>query len=182
MSRFIFLDRDGVINEDSGYVHKLEDFRLIPGVVEALSILKGLGYRFLLITNQSGIGRGYYSMDDFENFNRRVVEELAKNRITIEKTHVCPHAPGEDCDCRKPNPKSILSAKDEFGIDLDKSYMVGDHPSDIELGRNAGVRSIYVLTGHGKSHRKDLSAEPDFVADDLLEAARWIENEDKGNG
>ena len=179
MNKFIFLDRDGVINEDPGYVYRIEDFAFIPGAVEGLRLLKKAGFMFMFITNQSGIGRGYYGFKDFKRFNNHVVEALEKKGIEIQKTHVCPHQPDEECDCRKPSPRSIIDAKKEFNIDLKKSYMIGDHPTDIELGKNAEVKTVYLLTGHGIKHQADLKDKPDHTADNLLKAAEWIIEDEK---
>ncbi len=172
MNKAIFLDRDGVLNEDPGYVHKLEDFKFIEGSVEGLKLLSG--FKLFIVTNQSGIGRGYYTKEDFEKFNGHLVSELAKNGIKIEKTYCCPHHPDDKCDCRKPNGKFLEQAKEEFNIDLEKSYMVGDHPNDIEFGDKKGCKTVFVLTGHGKKHKQDLHVKPDHEAENLFEAAKWI--------
>lgn len=177
MNKAIFLDRDGTVNADSGYVHKIEDFAFLPGAVEGLKLLKKKGFKLFFITNQSGIGRGYYKEEDFHKFNNHVLNELKKVGIKIEKTHFCPHHPDEICECRKPNPKIIKDVAKEFDIDLEKSFVVGDHPSDIELGKNAKVKTAYVLTGHGDKHMEKLKEKPDFIADNLLKAAEWIVNE-----
>ncbi len=178
MSKAIFLDRDGTVNNDPGYVHKVGDFGLLPGAAEGLKLLKKKGFKLFFITNQSGIGRGYYTEEDFHKFNNHVLAELKKEGIEIEKTHFCPHHPDEECDCRKPNPKIIRDVASEFDIDLKKSFTIGDHPSDMLLGKNAGIKTVYVLTGHGWKHLEKLKEKPDFIADNLLKAAEWIvENE-----
>jgi D-glycero-D-manno-heptose 1,7-bisphosphate phosphatase len=179
MTRFIFLDRDGTINVDPGYVYKLEDFEFLPGAVDGLKILKNAGFRFIVITNQSGIGRGYFSIEQFHAFNSKLISELEKNGVKIEKTYFCPHHPEASCECRKPNPKNIRDASKEFGIDLNKSYLVGDHPHDVELGLNAGLRTIYVMSGHGARHFNGLKYKPCFIAENLLKAAEWIVDENK---
>lgn len=172
MNKAIFFDRDGVLNYDPGYVHKIEDFKLLPGVIEALKLLKN--FKFIIITNQSGIGRGYYTEQDFHKFNNRLTEELKKENIIIEKTYYCPHEPEENCNCRKPKVKFIKQAEKEFNIDLKNSFVIGDHPSDIEMGKNAKCKTIYLLTGHGKKHKDKLTQKPDLIANNLLETARWI--------
>lgn len=173
MNKAIFIDRDGTLNEDPGYVHKIEDFKLLPGVVEALNLLKN-DFKFVIISNQSGIGRGYYKEKDFHKFNNKLVEELKKQNIIIEKTYFCPHTPEENCSCRKPSITFIKQAEKEFNLNLKESFVIGDHPHDIELGKNANCKTIYLLTGHGKRHKKEIKDKPDFIADNLLEAARWI--------
>lgn len=173
MNKAIFLDRDGTLNIDEGYTYKTNDLKFFPDVFEALSLLKEK-FKFIIITNQSGIGRGYYSKEDFLRFNSRLVNELKKEGIQIEKTYFCPHHPEEMCDCRKPNIRFMKEAEKEFDLDLKGSWVIGDHPHDIELGKNAGCKTIYMLTGHGKKHKEDMDVKPDFTANSILEAARWI--------
>lgn len=170
MKRAVFLDRDGVLVEDIGYHHKLEDLKIVPNAVEGLKLLKD--YKLAVVTNQSGIGRGYYTMKDFENFNNCLIQELKKHNIKIEKVYACPHRPEDGCECRKPKAKLVKGAAKELGIDLKKSFMIGDRKSDIEMGHNAGCRSILVLTGNGLKEKENSSA--DYVANDLLDAAKWI--------
>ena len=166
----VFLDRDGVITEDLGYVHKIEDFNLVANAVEGLKLLKE--FKLIFITNQSGIGRGYFKFEDFLDYNNRVVEELKKHGIKIEKTYVCPHAPYENCECRKPKAKMIKDAARDFGIDLGRSFMIGDKKIDVEMGHNAGCKSILVLTGNGMKEKEN--AKADYVAKDLIDAVKWI--------
>lgn len=169
----IFLDRDGVINEDSGYVYKIEDFKILPGVIDGLKRLRD--FSLFIVTNQSGIGRGYYSVDDFHKFNNHLLDELNRHEIMIEKTYFCPHHPDVMCDCRKPNVKSVMDAVKNYDIDLSKSWVVGDHVSDIELGKNAGCKTVYLLTGHGKKHLKEASlAKPDYIAATFKEVTDYI--------
>jgi histidinol-phosphate phosphatase family protein len=170
----IFLDRDGTLNRDPGYVYKIEDFSLLPGVIEGLKILQD-EFIFIIITNQSGIGRGYYSIDDFHAFNNHLVNFLAEKGIEIKKTYFCPHLKEEGCDCRKPNTKFINQAVSEFNINLKKSWMLGDHPSDVNLGTNAGCNTVFMLTGHGMEHYHEIEEgkfKPTLVAEDFLTAAK----------
>ena len=169
-NKAILLDRDGVVTEDLGYVHKIEDLNFEKNAVEGLKLLKD--YRLIFITNQSGIGRVYFKFEDFLNYNNRVVEELKKHNVKIEKTYVCPHKPEDNCQCRKPKTKLIKDVEKEFDIDLDKSYMIGDKKIDVEMGHNAGCKSILVLTGKGMKEREHSKA--DYVAKDLVDAAKWI--------
>lgn len=172
----IFLDRDGTLNEDPGYVHKVEDFKLLPGVIEGLKLLQER-FIFILITNQSGIGRGYYTLEDFQKFNTLVINTLKSNQITILKTYYCPHNPQVKCECRKPNPTNILHAAEEFDIDIKQSWTVGDHPSDIQFGINAGCRTVFLCTGHGLEHYGELEQKgikPTYIAKDFLSAAHYI--------
>ena len=176
MTKAIFLDRDGTLNKDQGYVHKIEDFELLPGVIEGLKLLRD-NFIFIIITNQSGIGRGYYSEEDFLAFNNLLVETLAKEGISIETTYFCPHLKEENCDCRKPNTKYIDVSVDKYDINKAESWMIGDHPSDIQLGINAGTKTVFLLTGHGSNHTDDLKERnitPTFIAEDFLTAAKFI--------
>ncbi|MBN1215396.1 MAG: HAD family hydrolase [Candidatus Lokiarchaeota archaeon] len=172
----IILDRDGTLNEDQGYIHKIEDFKLLPGVIEGLNLVKDK-FLFFIISNQSGIGRGFYTVDDFWKFNNHLISKLKQNNIKIEKTYFCPHKIEINCDCRKPKLKFIKDIVSEYKINLKESWVIGDHPSDAQLGINSGSKSIYLLTGHGKSHLKDLNKkeiEPTFIAKDFLTAMKYI--------
>ena len=176
MNKAVFLDRDGTIVYDPGYVHKIEDFKLLPNTIEALKNLQE--YKFFILTNQSGIGRKIFTKEDFDRFNSHLINVLKENNIIIEKTFVCPHHPEEECDCRKPNIKFIKEAEKEFNLDLKNSWVIGDHPHDIEMGKNAGCKTIYVLTGHGEKHQNDFKIKPDYISENLYEGSKIIiENE-----
>src|SRR3989338_5378429 len=174
MRKAVIFDRDGVLVEDIGYHHRIEDFKLIPNAIEGLKLLKG--YLLIIATNQSGIGRGYYTMKNFENFNSHLIHELKKHNIKIEKIYVCPHKPEDNCECRKPKAKLIKDAEKEFNIDLNKSFMIGDKKIDVEMGHKAGCKSILVLTGNGMKEKENSNA--DYVARDLIDAAKWIREND----
>jgi len=174
MVKCVFLDRDGTLVLDSGYVHKVEDFQLLSGVIEGLKKLSK-DFIFIVITNQSGIGRGIYKEEDMHKFNEKLINELKKEDIEIKKIYFCPHAPEENCDCRKPNIKSIKEAEKEFDINLQESWVIGDHPCDMEMGKSAGCKVIYLLTGHGKKHLEDMkNLNPDFTANNFSEAVEFI--------
>ncbi len=174
--RAVILDRDGTLNEDKGYVHKIEDFKLLVGVIDGLKLLQKK-YLLFIITNQAGIGRGYYTVNDFHKFNDYMLDYLKNHGIRIEKTYFCPHSPAKKCDCRKPNTKNIDKIATDYEIDLKKSWVIGDHPSDIELGINAGTRTIFLFTGHGSKHVDELrkkKIKPTFMVQDFLTAAKTI--------
>ena len=176
MDKAIYLDRDGTLNHDKGYTYKKEDFKLINGVIDALKILKN-DFKFFIVTNQSGIGRGYYTLDDAHKFNDIMLNEFEKEKIKIEKIYICPHTQEDNCDCRKPSAKYIKESEKEFNIDIKNSWVIGDHSWDIDMGKNVGCRTIYVLTGHGKKHMhqlKELNIKPDFIAENLYDAAKII--------
>lgn len=147
----LFLDRDGVINYDPGYVYRIEDFEFMPGIFEALAGFMALGYEIFVVTNQSGIGRGYYSEDDFAKLSKYMIDEFKSYGVEIKKIYHCPHTPSDDCNCRKPKPGMILQALDEFNISLKDSLMIGDKPSDLESARRAGVKSGYLIGDEFKS-------------------------------
>lgn len=174
----VFLDRDGTINIDHGYVHKVKDFEFIEGAVEGLKKLQSAGFAMFIITDQSGIGRGYYTMEDFEDVSRHLSAELKAHDINIKKTYYCPHSPEDNCECRKPNIKMLLDAKKDFGIELKNSYLIGDKESDILTGKRAGCRTVLVLSGHIKDPG-DCKTRPDLIAKDLKEAAELIIKEHK---
>jgi D-glycero-D-manno-heptose 1,7-bisphosphate phosphatase len=176
MDKAIMLDRDGTLVNDSMYPHKIKDFRLLPGVIQGLKKLSK-DYIFVIVTNQSGIGRGIFSEEDMHKFNGKLINELKNNNIEIKKIYFCPHIPEDNCDCRKPATKNILQAKKDLNIDMENSWVIGDHPSDVELGKNAGTRTVYLKTGHGIKHFEDLEKneiKPDFVAENFLHAAEFI--------
>lgn len=145
MKKAVFLDRDGVINIDKGYVSKISDFEWCDGVFDALLRLQDNGYYLFVITNQSGIGRKYYTLSDFELLSSYMLDELKKHGIEITKLYFCPHAPSECCACRKPSPAMILQACAEFEINPQSSALIGDKDSDIEAGKAANVGLLYKI-------------------------------------
>jgi len=178
MNKAVFLDRDGVINVDKGYVHRIEDFKFIDGVIPALQRLSGSDFRLFVITDQSGIGRRYYTEKDMENVHSHMLRELSKKGIVIDRIYYCPHAPEDNCGCRKPSPLLLRNAKNDFGIDLKRSFFIGDKTKDIQAGKSAGCKAILVLTGkQGKD--AEFKVEPDFVAKNLMEAVSYILEYDK---
>ncbi len=148
MNKAIFLDRDGTLNKDGGYLFKPESLELIPGVVEALKIFKEQGFLLIVITNQSGIGRGYYTVEQAEEFNNALNLQLKRDNVEITHFYICPHAPNENCECRKPSPYLIKQAIEKYNINPDESYMFGDKTSDIESGIGAGVTSFLITPTH----------------------------------
>lgn len=177
-NKAVMLDRDGVINVDCGYVHEIKNFEFIPEVLDALQELAKTEFKIIIITGQSGIGRGYYTEEDYQKLTKHMLKEFEKNSIRIDGIYYCPHSPGYGCSCRKPETGMVEKAKKDFNIDLKKSYFIGDKTSDIKCGKNAGCRTILVRTGKaGKDKRYDV--RPDFVADDLYRAIKWILNQEK---
>lgn len=147
----LFLDRDGVINIDHGYVGKVENFEFVDGILDCIRRLQTKGFQPIVVTNQSGIGRGYYSLEDFEAVTAAMLEGMREHGIAIDRSHVffCPHTPDEGCDCRKPAPGMFLQAQKRFGIDMPASIMIGDKPSDIEAAEAAGVGRAILVPKNG---------------------------------
>lgn len=173
LRRAAFLDRDGVINEDRGFVHKIDDFVFVPGAVEALHRLQASDYLLVVITNQSGIARGLYTECDYLTLTRYMKQQLLERGVTLDAVEYCPHltdAPVAryrlDCDCRKPRSGMITRTKSALGIDLRASILVGDRASDIEAGRQAGVGRCF-LVQHGYSYSTRDAANADAVYNDL---------------
>jgi D-glycero-D-manno-heptose 1,7-bisphosphate phosphatase len=172
----IILDRDGVLIEDKNYSYRIEDLEVLPGVIEGLKELQQ-DFIFFIVTNQSGIGRGYYTLEDFRKYNNYLISILKDNNIKIEKTFYCPHVREDNCDCRKPNPKYLREIAIQWDIDLESSWMIGDHPSDIQFGINGGCKTVYMITGHGKEHLRDLEVrgiKPNLVHSNFFEATKEI--------
>lgn len=165
----VFLDRDGTLMEEAQYCSHPDRVRIIPGVPEALRALKAAGFRLVIVTNQSGIGRGYYTLADFEAVQVRFFELIGLD--LIDATYFCPEAPEAASPRRKPAPGMVLEARRDLGLDLARSWFVGDKAIDVRCARNAGVRPILVLTGHG--HAED-AAGAEFVAKDFASAAAFI--------
>jgi D-glycero-D-manno-heptose 1,7-bisphosphate phosphatase len=178
----VFLDRDGTINEEKDYLWRIEDFAFIPGAPEAIRRLRDAGFLVIVVTNQSGVARGYFSRKDVDRLHQHIQRELAKIGTAIDAFYLCPHHPekgqGEfkvDCACRKGRPGMLLQAAAEHGIDLAASWMIGDKRADLEAGRAAGSRSLLVRTGHGeKELATGAGALAEAVVDDLSAAADYI--------
>lgn len=176
-NRAIFTDRDGVLIEDYGYVYKIEDLKFIDKSVEGLKLLND--FKLIVITNQHGIGRGHYTENDFLKFNNHMINLLKKEGINIEKTYYCIHNPEDNCECRKPKTKNIELAAKEFNIDLENSYVIGDRPSDMELGNRVNCKTIFVLSGQGEKYVAELdsNSRPTIIRKNLFEAAKWIKED-----
>ena len=183
MSKAIFLDRDGTINVDKEYVYKVEDFEFEKGAVQGLKLLQNLGYRLIIVTGQSGIGRGKYSEEDYHKFMNYLYLQLGRRNILIDGEYFCPHHPEKgigkykkDCNCRKPKTGMLEKAVEKLGVNLKESLVIGDKTDDIEMGRRAGCKTILVKTGKaGKDGNYKVT--PDYIADSLEEAAKIIKNE-----
>lgn len=186
MDKIIFLDRDGTMNEEVNYLYKPEDLRILPGVAEAIGLLRSAGYRIVVVTNQAGVARGYYTCQDVEALHQYLNEQLKKEGAWVDHFFYCPHHPvhglgiyQKECDCRKPGTGMFAMAEQYYEIDRSRSYMIGDKLLDVEAGNRYGVKGILVGTGYGaalhESGTKD-GKEPiyDFYAETLMDAARYI--------
>jgi len=171
----VFLDRDGTINIDKGYVYRVEDWEWIPGAIDAIVALKNAGFLVIIITNQAGIARGYYNEADLTNLHTRINEELQEHGVMIDGFYHCPHHPefSAVCECRKPLPGLIYEASQDLDVDLECSWLVGDKASDIQAGLAAMVKSILVLTGYGKDDRA-LLGEGGICVADIVMASSYI--------
>ncbi len=165
----VFLDRDGTLMEEAHYCRRPEEVRIYPGVSEALDRLHWAGFANIIITNQSGIGRGLISVEEYEAVQAELLRQIGPARI--DATYFCPDAPGTESPRRKPAPGMILEAAAELSLDLRRSWFIGDKPADIECGQNAGTRTILVQTGYG---RETMKSTPDFIAPDVAEAIRLL--------
>jgi D-glycero-D-manno-heptose 1,7-bisphosphate phosphatase len=177
MNRAVFLDRDGTLIVEKNYLHRPEDVELFPGAGAALQKLSAAGYKLIMVTNQSGIGRGYYTLADAERVNEHVCNLLDRQGARIAKCYIAPEAPDQPSRVRKPSPQFLFDARDEFGLNLAESFMVGDKIIDLECGWNAGVKkSILVRTGYGAEvEQEKLEALKNAViVDGLTGMAEWI--------
>ena len=150
MNRAVFLDRDGTIVAEKNYLHRPEDVVIFPGAGAALKQLADAGFKLIIVSNQSGVGRGYFTLADVDRVNEHLARELARVGVRFEKIYIAPEAPDQPSRGRKPSPQFLFDARDEFGLNLAESFMVGDKLIDLECGWNAGVKkSILVRTGYG---------------------------------
>lgn len=173
MKKAVFLDRDGTINEEVDYLHECDKLRFIPGTEEALRILKEKGYLLIVVTNQSGVGRGYYPMEDVYKVHRYMNELLKESNAQIDGFYCCPHVEEDHCGCRKPETGMYLEAQKDFDIDLKQSYMVGDKVTDILAAKKLGCGVGLLLSGHDINEEYRIQYEKDCYRD-LLEFARAL--------
>ncbi|MFC1925987.1 D-glycero-beta-D-manno-heptose 1,7-bisphosphate 7-phosphatase [Chloroflexota bacterium] len=170
----VFLDRDGTIARDAPYCHREEDFEILPTVPQGIKLLKEHAFRVIVITNQSGIARGYFTEEILSRIHQKMKDELNRYDTQVDAIYFCPHHPDEGCECRKPKPGLLLQAAEEMDIALQSSYMVGDNEKDIEAGRAAGCKTVFVTTGPNQEISKRQNNTPDYIAENLYEATKWI--------
>jgi D-glycero-D-manno-heptose 1,7-bisphosphate phosphatase len=177
MNRAIFLDRDGTIIEENHYLHRVEEVAIFPGAGRALGRLCQAGFKLFMVSNQSGVGRGYFTLADVEKVNQFVLQELGRHGVRFEKVYIAPEAPDAPSRGRKPSPQFLFDARNEFGVELESSFMIGDKMIDLECGWNAGVKScLLVRTGYGAELERASPARlgAAVIVDDLTSAADWM--------
>jgi D-glycero-D-manno-heptose 1,7-bisphosphate phosphatase len=183
----IFLDRDGTINEEMGYINHPDRFVIFPYVAESIKIFNEIGFKVIVVTNQSGVARGYFPESLVIELHETLQAKMKEKSAKIDAIYYCPHHPKEgkgkyknDCACRKPKPGMVLKAAEEYNIDLEKSYMIGDRYKDILFAKNLKIKSCFVLTGYGRGEyvydRNSWTYEPDIIGENLLDVARQIES------
>jgi D-glycero-D-manno-heptose 1,7-bisphosphate phosphatase len=179
----VFLDRDGTIAEEVGYLNHPSRFRMFPFVPAAIRRFNDAGLPVVVVTNQSGVGRGYFPESLVHSVNELMTKQLAEAGAKIDAIYYCPHISAENCTCRKPKTGMLDRAAAEHSLDLHRSFVVGDRYGDVELARNARARSVLVRTGYGEGelawHSAKWPAQPDYVAEDLTQAADWILRQQK---
>ena len=172
----VFLDRDGTINiNQPEYTHKISQFKFAPGAISGLQKLSKTDYKIIIVTNQSGIGKGYFKEKDLEKLHKWMLEELEKKGVRIDKIYYCPHHPNDNCLCRKPGIAMLLKAVKDFNINLSKSWVIGDDEKDIIMGREANVKTIKI----GNKMPKEIKLEPNYYVKNILEAIKIIKKNEK---
>jgi D,D-heptose 1,7-bisphosphate phosphatase len=177
-NKAVFIDRDGTINIDVHYLDDPNKFEMYPGVGEGLRKLKNNGFKIIVITNQSGIGRGYFTEKQLSNIHKRMKKEFQMFTVTLDGIYYCPHHPDDNCNCRKPNTGLFEQAIHEHNIDVKKSYILGDKILDVGAGKKIGVRTVLIPEPHIKeeflSKKNEWEYDPDYIADDFMDAVQWI--------
>jgi len=188
----VFIDRDGTLNEEVNYLSQAEKVRILPNAIEGIKLLKEAGFKIIVISNQSGVARGYFTEEDVQLINSKINELIMQSGANIDGFYYCPHHPEgavdkyrRVCQCRKPESSLFLQAAAQKNIDIKKSFIVGDKLSDIQMSESLGARAILLLTGYGPQEREKYCSESHFtlhyIAEDLLDVARWILQQTKEN-
>jgi len=183
-----FLDRDGTIIQENGYISKINQVEFIPGSIEAIQRLKSLGYKIIIITNQSGVAQGFFSEKSLKRVNNYLHRKLKQSKAGWDGIYFCPHHPRvglkrylKDCECRKPKTGLIKQAVKKHKLQLKGSVAIGDKLTDVGLGKNAKIKSILLLTGYGKKEAQKIGkvpkSKPDFIAHNLLDAVKYLEKQ-----
>jgi D-glycero-D-manno-heptose 1,7-bisphosphate phosphatase len=181
MNKAVFLDRDGTIIEEKNYLSRPEQVIIFPGAGQAIRRLQDAGFKLFIVSNQSGVGRGYFTIGDVNKVHEHLLAQLARDGVRFENIYIAPEAPDQPSRARKPSPQFLFDARDEFGVDLSRSYMIGDKLIDLECGWNAGVRKcLLVRTGYGAEleHSSPKEVARALVVNDLQSAAAQILKDD----
>jgi D-glycero-D-manno-heptose 1,7-bisphosphate phosphatase len=184
MKRAVFLDRDGTLIEEKEYLHRPEEVAFFPGTGRALKRLQDADFKLLVVTNQSGVGRGYFTLADVDEVHHQIVRELARDGVRLQKFYVAPEAPDQPSHGRKPSPQFLFDARDEFGLDLGQSYIIGDKMIDLQCGWSAGVRtSLLVRTGYGSEVERTQvgTLTSAVIVDNIVAAVDWILSHSRGS-
>ncbi|MFC1913742.1 D-glycero-beta-D-manno-heptose 1,7-bisphosphate 7-phosphatase [Chloroflexota bacterium] len=179
-NKAVFLDRDGTIVIEVNYCRHPEDIKLYPKAPQAIKMLNESGFKVILVTNQSGIARGYFNEDTLSQIHAKMLSDLSAHGAGIDAIYYCPHHPDDGCNCRKPQPGNLLQAAEDWDIDCRASFVIGDRLMDIELARNTDCRSVLVTNTRGLRELKNSDAQPDFIAHDIGEAAEWVVSNSHG--
>ena len=172
LMKVIFLDRDGVIHQEVGYLYKSKDFKFIDGIFEACKYFQSLGYKLIVVTNQSGIARGYYQEEDFHILTKWMLVQFDNQDIDILDVFFCPHGPNSTCKCRKPQPGMLLEARDKYGINMEKSWLIGDKEVDIDAANVAGVdNTVLVRSGHSID---EMNTKAKFILESIKESTQFV--------
>lgn len=182
MDKAVFLDKDGTINVDKGYIDHPSHVDLLPNSAAAIKKLNEADFKVVVVSNQSGVARGYLGEDMLQAIDKTLQKKLLSNQAHYDAIYYCPHHPegsvypyNKECECRKPEPGMLLEAAGQYDLDMKKCFMVGDKKSDLQAGKQAGCKTILVLTGYGDETKDHLNGfNPDYIAKDLMEAADWI--------
>lgn len=178
MSRLVLVDRDGTLIVEKNYLSSPSEVELIPGTAEGIKLLRSRGFKIVIVTNQSGIGRGYFDIETLAKIHARLIRLLREEGAEIDGIYFCPHTPADNCQCRKPLPEMAERAAHDFQADLKESFVIGDNLGDINLGKNIGAKTILVQTGYGATVESEKLVVPDFIAENFYEAACLIEEEE----
>ena len=177
-NKTVFIDRDGTINVNVEYLDNPENFQMYPGVAEGIKLLRDNGYKIIVVTNQSGIARGFFSEETLEKIHERMRNELLKKDAVVDAIYYCPHHPDDKCSCRKPNTKLFEKAMNDFDIDIRNSYIIGDRMLDVEVGFKMGLKTVLVPEQKElvEKEMKESDIKPDFICDDFFTGVKWILN------
>lgn len=182
MERLVLIDRDGTINVERHYLSSPEQIELFPETVDGIKLLRELGFKIAVVTNQSAVGRGIFDLPRLDEIHNRLKEILAEEETKVDAIYFCPHVPDDNCECRKPETKMAIDAASMYNSILSESFVIGDNVCDIELGKNIKATTILVKTGYGKRTLEEKKSTPDYVVENLLEAANLIKGIIEKNG